>query len=139
MKRDVLIVEDNEGDILLLQETLETLDCKWNHIILTDGEKAINYLSEQCGGRGGNCPDLIILDLNLPRKNGFEVLEYIKNHHSLKKIPTIIFSTSSSLKDISACYQGQANCYITKPVDIESYQKTIQSICSFWVETVKLP
>ena len=139
MKRELLIIEDNDGDILLLEEAFETTGCNWKHTILKDGEKAIRYLADLCSEEHQHRPDLILLDLNLPRKNGFEVLEFIKENPLLREIPTVVFSTSSSKKDITACYQRYANCYITKPVDIESYQKTIHSICSFWTETVQLP
>lgn len=139
MKRELLIIEDNDGDLLLLEEAFEMSGCNWKHTILKDGEKAIRHLAALCSEEHQNRPDLILLDLNLPRKNGFEVLEFIKENPLLREIPTIVFSTSSSKKDITACYQRYANCYITKPVDIENYQQTIRSICSFWTETVQLP
>ncbi|TVQ65465.1 MAG: response regulator [Balneolaceae bacterium] len=139
MKREILIVEDNDGDILLLQEAFETSGCQWNLTICKDGEQAIRHLADLCAQEHHNRPDLILLDLNLPRKNGLEVLEFIKENGFLKEIPTVVFSTSSSKKDIDSCYQRHANCYITKPVDIDNYQRTIQAICSFWVHTVQLP
>lgn len=136
---EVLLIEDNQGDITLISEAFDLFDFKVNCTIQMDGEKAISYLKGTLTGKEPRSPDMIILDLNLPRKNGFEVLEFIKTHNILKVIPTIIFTTSSSQKDISACYQRHANCYITKPAEIESYLEVLQVVQHFWIETVRVP
>lgn len=137
---EVLLIEDNEGDVTLITEAFDSFDCEVQCIIRKDGEKAIDYLEGTLlDGRESRAPDLILLDLNLPRKNGFEVLEFIKTHHTLKVIPTIVFTTSSSQKDITACYQRHANCYITKPAEIESYLEVLQGVQHFWIEIVRVP
>lgn len=136
---EVLLIEDNEGDVTLITEALDSFDYEIHCTIQKDGEKAIHYLEGTLTGKESDSPDLIILDLNLPRKNGFEVLEFIKTHHILKVIPTIVFTTSSSQKDITACYQRHANCYITKPAEIESYLEVLQGVQQFWIEIVRVP
>ncbi|MEX2411482.1 MAG: response regulator [Candidatus Paceibacterota bacterium] len=136
---DVLLIEDNEGDVTLVKEAFDLFDYKVNCIIRKDGEKAISYLEGTLTGRESRFPDLILLDLNLPRKNGLEVLEFVKTHKTLKVIPTVVFTTSSSEIDISACYQRHANCFITKPAEIESYLEVLQGIQHFWIEIVRVP
>lgn len=136
---EVLLIEDNEGDVTLITEAFGSFDYEVHCTIRKDGEKAISYLEGTLTGKEFSTPDLILLDLNLPRKNGFEVLEFIKTHNTLKVIPTIVFTTSSSQKDITACYQRHANCYITKPAEIESYLEVLKGVQHFWIEIVKVP
>lgn len=136
---EVLLIEDNEGDVTLITEAFDSFDYEIQCTIRKDGEKAISYLEETLTDKESRAPNLILLDLNLPRKNGFEVLEFIKTHHTLKVIPTIVFTTSSSQKDISACYERHANCYITKPAEIESYLDVLQGVQHFWIEIVRVP
>ncbi|MEX2566904.1 MAG: response regulator [Cyclobacteriaceae bacterium] len=136
---EILLIEDNEGDVTLIKEAFDYFDYEVHCTIQMDGEKAISYLKGTLTGDKSRSPDMILLDLNIPRKNGFEVLEFIKTHDKLKVIPTIVFTTSSSQKDISACYQRHANCFITKPAEIESYLEVLQRVQQFWIEIVSSP
>jgi len=135
----ILLVEDNEGDIMLIEEAFD--DAKLaNHLsVLKDGEKAIRFLKKEEEYSEAGVPDLIILDVNLPRVNGHEVLQFIKYEDKFKHIPVIMLSTSSSDKDIELSYENHANCYITKPVEVEDFLKAVNSIEDFWVNLVKLP
>lgn len=135
----ILLVEDNEGDIYLIKEAFEQIKLVNNISVLKDGEKAIQFLLKTDSFRDAETPDLIILDVNLPRKNGHEVLEFIKKDETLKLIPVIILTTSSSDKDIRRSYENYANCYITKPVEVDAFLNTIISIEDFWINIVKLP
>jgi len=134
---DILLVEDNEGDILLITEALEEGKILNNSRVARDGKLAIDMLHENL--ISGALPDLILLDINLPRKNGHEVLQHIKTHPDLKHIPVIMLTTSSAEKDINLSYQNHANCYITKPVDASDFIKAISSIEDFWINIVQLP
>ena len=120
-----------------MKEAFETFDHEFHCTHQKDGEKAITYLQNTLTDSNLRMPDLILLDLNLPRKNGFEVLEFIKSHETLKIIPTVIFTTSSSQKDITACYKRHANCYITKPAEIESYLEVLKGVQYFWNSVAK--
>jgi CheY-like chemotaxis protein len=140
MKRiHILLVEDNKGDILLIEEALEEGKVANDVSIVKDGEKAIQFLDKEGDYKESLTPDLIILDINLPRKNGFEVLQYVKQTDHLKHIPVIMLTTSSSERDIAKSYDQHANCYITKPVGVEEFLKAVTSIEQFWIELVKLP
>jgi CheY-like chemotaxis protein len=136
---DILLVEDNEGDILLISEALEEGKVINSINIARDGEKAIDYLEKRGGNKEAISPDLIILDVNLPRKNGHEVLEYVKESDHLKHIPVIMLTTSSSEKDIIKSYKNHANCYITKPVEADAFLDAVTSIERFWISLVQLP
>jgi CheY-like chemotaxis protein len=136
---DILLVEDNEGDILLISEALEEGKVINSINIARDGEKAIDYLEKRGGNKEAISPDLIILDVNLPRKNGHEVLEYVKESEHLKHIPVIMLTTSSSEKDIIKSYKNHANCYITKPVEADAFLDAVTSIERFWISLVQLP
>lgn len=135
----ILLVEDNEGDIMLIEEALEEGKVANNVSIVRDGEKAIFFLNKEGDFKDELTPDLIILDINLPRKNGFEVLQYVKESERLKHIPVIMLTTSSSERDIAKSYNSHANCYVTKPVGVEDFLKAVTSIEQFWIELVKLP
>lgn len=135
----ILLVEDNEGDIMLIKEAFGNVKLTNDLTILKDGEKAIKFLKKEAEYREISIPDLIILDVNLPRVNGHEVLQFVKNSKDLKSIPVIMLTTSSSDKDIELSYDNYANCYITKPVDVDDFLKAIMSIEDFWVRLVKLP
>lgn len=135
----ILLVEDNEGDILLIKEAFGIVKLTNDLTILKDGEKAIKFLKKEAEYREISIPDLIILDVNLPRVNGHEVLQFVKNNKNLKSIPVIMLTTSSSDKDIELSYDNHANCYITKPVDVDDFLKAIMRIEDFWVRLVKLP
>lgn len=135
----ILLVEDNEGDILLTTEALEEAKINNEVKVLRDGEKAIEYLDALKNEQPKALPDLILLDVNLPRKNGHEVLIHIKNDPQLQKLPVIMLTTSSSAKDIDQAYQEHVNCYIVKPVEAASFLEMVTSIEDFWFTIVKLP
>jgi len=132
----ILLVDDNEGDILLTREALDDARIINKISIAYDGLEAIRFLKK---GHGGQTPDLILLDINLPKMNGTEVLGIIKNDPDLKRIPVIMLTTSSAEKDILASYENHANCYITKPVDLDRFMSVVRTIEDFWISIVKLP
>ena len=135
----ILLVEDNEGDIVLTKEALA--DARVRNIITVkrDGEEAINYLNATLTDPDELVPDLVLLDINLPRIDGKEVLDYIKSHNVLNKIPVVILTTSSSPLDVTESYNKHANCFITKPVDVEKFFDVVNKIEEFWISIVKLP
>lgn len=135
----ILLVEDNEGDILLTTEAFEEAKILNTISICRDGQEAIEFLNKEGPYEEAGSPDLILLDVNLPKKNGHEVLQYIKSHKDLKLIPVIMLTTSMSEKDISRSYENHANCYITKPVEVDNFLNVIASIESFWIKIVQLP
>lgn len=136
---DILMVEDNPGDVQLTREALE--DCKMcNHLhVVEDGEEAIKFLKQQGSFDQSPTPDLIILDLNLPKKDGREVLTEIKADDHLKTIPVVVLTTSKSEEDVLKSYALHANCYITKPIDLEQFIEVVHSIEHFWIGIVALP
>jgi CheY-like chemotaxis protein len=135
----ILLVEDNEGDIILTQEALSDAKIKNKVAVARDGEEAINFLDEGVKYSRSSLPDLILLDINLPKIDGKEVLYYIKNNDALKKIPVVMLTTSSSQLDISDAYSHHANCFITKPVDLNKFFEVVRMIEDFWITIVKLP
>lgn len=135
----ILLVEDNDGDILLTTEALENGKIINKISVVKDGEKAIDFVNKTAEYAHTESPDLILLDINLPRKSGQEVLQYIKTNGNLKHIPVIMLTTSSSEKDINQSYNNFANCYITKPVEAEDFINAISKIEDFWISIVKLP
>ncbi|SDS78691.1 Response regulator receiver domain-containing protein [Gillisia sp. Hel1_33_143] len=136
---NILLVEDNEGDILLTTEALTEGKIANKVDVVKDGYEAILYLENKGRYVDAATPDLILLDVNLPKLNGHEVLEKIKSKDQLKHLPVIMLSTSSSSEDIMASYKNQVNCYITKPVEAEDFLRVISSIEQFWISVVKLP
>lgn len=135
----ILLVEDNEGDIFLVTEALEEGKIVNKISVARDGKEALDFLNKTGKFENEELPDLILLDVNLPKKNGHEVLEYIKEQDSLKQIPVIMLTTSSSEKDILMSYKNHANCFITKPVDVDNFLKVIYSIENFWINIITLP
>jgi CheY-like chemotaxis protein len=135
---DIFLVEDNEGDILLTREALSSRNMVSNLTVAKNGVEAIELLNEKLTDNA-RLPDMILLDINLPKKNGQEVLHYIKQHINLKQIPVIMLTTSSSESDIIHSYSHHANCYITKPVDVDSFMDVINKIESFWSSIVEFP
>lgn len=135
----ILLVEDNEGDILLTLEALKEARIGNEVDVVKDGDKALQFLKKEGEFKDANTPDLILLDINLPRTDGFEVLAVIKKDERLSVIPVIMLTTSDSEKDILESYQHHANCYITKPVNFENFMNVIQTIKDFWINIVKLP
>ncbi len=136
---NVLLVEDSPGDVRLIKESLAEGELSHKLHVVSDGEEAMDFLRRQ--GRYSNepRPDLILLDLNLPKKDGREVLSNIKGDPELKNIPTVVLTTSDSEQDIIMTYEHHANCYITKPVNLEQFIKVVNAIERFWLSIVKLP
>jgi len=136
---EILLVEDNPADVRLTIETLKE-EKVYNKInVVTDGQEALDYLRKEGKYSKAMRPDLILLDLNLPRVDGREVLKEIKSDDNLKAIPVVILTTSRSEEDIMKSYNLHANCYITKPVDLMQFTKVAKSIQEFWMTIVKLP
>lgn len=135
----ILLVEDNEGDVFLVTEALEEGKIINKISVTRDGKEAIDFLTKKGKYENEQLPDLILLDINLPKKNGHEVLEYIKEKDELKQIPVIMLTTSSSEKDILLSNKNHANSFITKPVDVDHFLKVIYNIENFWINIVKLP
>lgn len=135
----ILLVEDNEGDIVLTMEALKEAKLRNKISVVRDGEEALEFLYKRGKFVNEASPQLILLDINLPKINGKEVLIAIKNDEALKKIPVVILTTSSSEKDILDSYNNYANCYITKPVDLDKFIEVIHTIEDFWISIVQLP
>ncbi|MBN1473606.1 MAG: response regulator [Syntrophaceae bacterium] len=136
---DILLVEDNPGDVTLIKEALKEGQSLNKLTVLADGETALAFLRREGSYKQAPRPDLILLDLNMPRKDGREVLAAIKTDPELKNIPIIVLTSSEAQQDITNAYNMQANCYITKPVDLKQYFDVIKLIEDFWLKTVKLP
>lgn len=141
MKKEVsiLLVEDNEGDIILTLEALKQARISNEIAIVKDGDQALKYLYKEDEFKNAKPPDIILLDINLPKIDGLEVLNRIKNDEKLKIIPVIMLTTSDSETDILKSYQNHANCYITKPVNFSNFMEVIQTIKDFWINIVQLP
>jgi len=135
----ILLVEDNEGDIFLTTEALESWKITNKISVARDGLEAIAFLEKVAPYENIDLPDLILLDINLPKKNGHEVLQFIKGHDTLKRIPVIMLTTSTADADILRSYGNYANCYITKPVEVSDFFQIVTSIEDFWICIVKLP
>lgn len=136
---DILVVEDNSGDARLIKEVLNEHKIFNSLFIVNDGVEAMNFLLKKGKYKDSSKPDLIILDLNLPKKDGREVLAEIKADENLKRIPVVVLTTSQSEIDILKSYNLHANCYITKPVDLGQFLEVVKSIEDFWLTVVKLP
>ncbi len=135
----ILLVEDNEGDILLTTEALGEGKIVNSIDVVKDGWEALQYLDKVAPYNNSPYPDLILLDVNLPKLNGHEVLNKIKTSEVYGHIPVIMLTTSSSEKDIFLSYKNHANCYITKPVEVNDFIKVVSSIEDFWISVVQLP
>jgi CheY-like chemotaxis protein len=136
---EILLVEDNAGDVGLIEVVLKETEIRNNLHIVEDGEEAILYLRREGEFSSSQCPDIVLLDLNLPKKDGREVLKVIKADESLKKIPVVVLTTSQAEKDILKAYELHANAYVNKPLDFDQFINVIKSIANFWLEIVKLP
>jgi CheY-like chemotaxis protein len=136
---EILLVEDNPGDVRLTVEALKEGKVRNNLNVVTDGVEALAFLRRQGKHRDAPQPDLILLDLNLPKKDGREVLGEIKLDEALKRIPVVVLTTSRAEEDILRSYDLHANCYVTKPVDLERFFTVVKSIEDFWLTVVKLP
>jgi chemotaxis family two-component system response regulator Rcp1 len=135
---EILLVEDNPGDVRLTKEALKDAKVR-NHLnVVMDGVEALAFLRKQGKYAAAVRPDLILLDLNLPKKNGREVLEEVKKDPALQHIPIVILTTSQAEEDVLESYRLRANAYVTKPVDLEQFLRVVGSIEEFWLEIVKL-
>lgn len=132
----ILIVEDNPGDVRLIKEALNTSSIEPTLYFVRDGLEATRFLETrmQVG-----FPHLMVLDLNLPQKSGFEVLQFVKRHEMLKRIPVIVLSSSQNLEDVARAYDLHANCYLTKPANLEAFIAVVQALEYFWVRIANLP
>jgi chemotaxis family two-component system response regulator Rcp1 len=136
---EILLVEDNPGDVLLIQESLKKM-LTHNHLhVAEDGVEAMDYLLQKGQFTSAPKPDLILLDLNLPRKDGRELLKEIKSEEHFKRIPVVVLTSSDAEDDIKTAYDLHANCYITKPVDFKKFSTVIASLEEFWFSVVTLP
>lgn len=136
MKNTILLIEDNEGDIVLIKEALQEADFNGQIIEIKDGNAAINFFS---GGKTDTEVDsinLVLLDINLPKKNGHEVLKFIKNSPELKHIPVVIFTTSSADTDMEKAFENSANAFVTKPADTDEFLKVIAEIQKYWISGI---
>jgi CheY-like chemotaxis protein len=136
---EILLIEDNPGDVRLTRETLREGKVSTRLSVVSNGEEALAFLRRQGPYAAAPRPDLILLDLNLPRKGGREVLAEIKADEHLRRIPVVVLTSSQAQPDILACYDLHANCYITKPPDLNEFLRVVRSIEDFWLTAVKLP
>lgn len=136
---NILLIEDNEGDIVLTLEALKEARISNTVNVVRDGEEAMQYLHKEGAYINATTPSLILLDINLPKIDGKEVLSNIKNDETLKIIPVVMLTTSDSEKDVFEAYYHHANCYITKPVGFQSFMEVIHTIKEFWINLVHLP
>ena len=136
---EILLVEDNPGDARLTREAFHEGRLLNNLSVVTDGVEALAYLRQEGKYANSTRPDLVLLDLNLPKKDGREVLAEIKADDHLKMIPVVVLTTSTAKEDVTTAYGSHANCYITKPVDLDQFLRVAQSIENFWLTLVRLP
>lgn len=139
MPINILMVEDSPSDALLTREALRGAKVANELTVIEDGEAALAYLRKEGKYGEASTPDLILLDLNLPRLDGREVLQAMRQDPELKRIPVVVLTTSDADKDVLDSYDLGANCYVTKPVDFRKFEEVVQSINSFWFAVVKLP
>ncbi len=135
----ILLVEDNEGDILLTKEALQEGKITNTISVAKNGKDAVDFMLKRGAFANAETPDLVLLDVNLPFKSGHEVLQIIKSDDRTRRIPVIMLTTSSSEKDINLSYQYHANCFITKPVEVDGFLSAVASVEEFWLQLVRLP
>ena len=135
----VLLIEDNPGDIRLIQEALRNSEIVEKIDVVVDGDEAMNFLRKKGDFAEAKQPDLILLDLNLPKRNGLEVLEELKSNDKFKHIPVVVLTSSEADQDVFKSYELHANCYIAKPIDFEQFSSVLTSIEKFWFIVAKLP
>ena len=136
---EILLIEDNPGDVELVHEALQSGKVVNRISVATDGEEALDFLNQAPGFENAPRPDLILLDLNIPKKNGFEVLSEIKDHPSVSSVPVLILTSSEAERDVVKSYNLHANCFISKPVDVDEFLAVVRSTGEFWLSIVKLP
>ncbi|MEY8881084.1 response regulator [Donghicola sp. XS_ASV15] len=135
----ILLVEDNEGDIVLTKAAMKEIKLANTLLIARDGEEALDILFQRAGGEDAPRPDLILLDLNLPSTDGYEVLQELKNDDSLRTIPVVVLTSSESDEDRLRSYSLSANCFVSKPLNASAFVKVVQHIENFWLNVVALP
>lgn len=135
----VLLVEDSPTDARLMQEVFKECGLSVQLTHVNDGEKAISFLTKEGEFNGAHTPDLVLLDLNLPKKRGLEVLRFIKSNRVLKLVPVIVLTTSEAERDIEEVYRESANCYLNKPIDYDKFVSLIKLVDEFWMKAAKLP
>lgn len=136
---EILLVEDNPGDVRLTREALREGEVRTHLHVAPDGVEALKFLRREAPYADSVRPDLILLDLNLPKKDGREVLQEVKADPSLRYIPVVVLTSSQAEQDIRRVYELHANCYVTKPVDLDHFIHVVHSIATFWFTVVKLP
>ena len=136
---EILLVEDSPGDVRLTQEVLQEGKVMNNLHVVKNGEEALEFVHRKNGHGEAPRPDMILLDLNLPRKSGQDVLKEIKNDKDLRRIPVVVLTTSKNSEDVAAVYDLNANCYVVKPLDLDQFVQVIESIDNFWLSVVTLP
>lgn len=136
---EVLLIEDNPGDIRLFEEALKVIQSNIHLTVMRDGEQAINFFNKEHPFEDTSSPDLILLDLNLPRKSGHEVLEFLKSDPQNRHIPIIVLTSSQAPDDIQEAYTNQANCYIVKPVQLNDFFHVVKTLEQFWFTQAQLP
>jgi two-component system, chemotaxis family, response regulator Rcp1 len=137
--RDILLVEDSASDVFLTQEAFKEVGPPVNLHVVSDGVEALSYLRREGPYQTAPRPNLVLLDLNMPRKDGRDVLAEVKNDEALKDIPVVVLTTSSAEADLRKSYSLHANCYITKSTDFKRFKEAIRMLAVFWFETVSLP
>ncbi|MXR21100.1 response regulator [Halobacterium bonnevillei] len=136
---DILLVEDNPGDVRLTQEAFAEANINNDMHVVTDGEAALNFVEQRERHADAPRPDLVLLDLNLPKVDGLEVLEHIKTSEQLRRIPVIVLTSSEAEEDVAQSYDKHTNAYLTKPIDPGEFVDVIQSFEDFWLTVVQLP
>jgi CheY-like chemotaxis protein len=136
---EILLVEDNPADVRLTMEAMRESNMPSRLTVVSDGEQALDYLQRRGRYQAATRPDLVLLDLNLPKKDGREVLQEIKALEGLRRIPVVVLTTSKAEEDIYRTYDLHANCYITKPMDLDRFIEVVQQIEGFWLRVVSLP
>ena len=136
---EILLVDDDPGDVDLMQEVLEMAKVRLSLNVVENGVQAMEFLLKKANYSDVPRPDLILLDLNMPKKDGWETLDEIKAHEDLRSIPVVILTSSSSDRDIAKTYNSGASCYITKPVGLQQFQTVVEAIESFWFTVVRFP
>ncbi|WP_440765180.1 response regulator [Natronorubrum sp. DTA7] len=136
---DVLLVEDNPGDVRLTQEAFKQLSIETTIHVATDGDDALEFLTKRRDSDPDTVPDLVLLDLNLPRMNGLEFLETIKDDATLTRIPVLVLTSSEAVEDVLDSYELSANAYLTKPTDPTEYEETVEAVAEFWLQKAALP
>ncbi len=136
---EILMVDDDEGDALMTQEALEDAKFANNFYTVHDGLEALEFMEQRGRFADAPRPDLVLLDINMPRMNGHEVLSWMREQDAYKLTPVVILTTSSSDEDVLKSYEKHANCFVTKPVDLQQFNKVVQVIDEFWTSIVRLP